>query len=123
LARVDEYLEEILHRDGSDLHFMAGDPPRIRQYGKLSGLRADKLAPDFVREALYEIMPRKAVERFEARDGTDFAYTLGSIARFRVNVMRHLNGMGGGNRNGRPISCPRHSPNQSPHYCTQPDSG
>ncbi|MEX2149121.1 MAG: PilT/PilU family type 4a pilus ATPase [Steroidobacteraceae bacterium] len=95
MARIDEYLEEILHRDGSDLHFMAGDPPRVRQYGKLSGLRSEKLAPDFVREALYEIMPRKAVERFEAHDGTDFAYTLGSIARFRVNVMRHLNGLGG----------------------------
>jgi twitching motility protein PilT len=95
VARIDEYLEEILKQDGSDLHFMAGDPPRIRQYGKLASLRNDRLAPDFVREALYEIMPRKAVERFETRDGTDFAYTLGSIARFRCNVMRQLNGMGG----------------------------
>jgi twitching motility protein PilT len=95
LAKIDEYLEEILKRDGSDLHFMAGDPPRIRQYGKLSGLRAERLGADFVREALYEIMPRKALERFETRDGTDFAYTLGSIARFRVNVLRQLNGLGG----------------------------
>jgi twitching motility protein PilT len=95
LAKIDEYLEEILKRDGSDLHFMAGDPPRIRQYGKLSGLRAERLGADFVREALYEIMPRKALERFETRDGTDFAYTLGTIARFRVNVLRQLNGLGG----------------------------
>jgi twitching motility protein PilT len=95
LAKIDEYLEEILNRDGSDLHFMAGDPPRIRQYGKLAALRAERLAADFVREALYEIMPRKALERFETRDGTDFAYTLGAIARFRVNVLRQLNGLGG----------------------------
>jgi twitching motility protein PilT len=94
VAKVDEYLEEILKRDGSDLHFMAGDPPRIRQYGKLSALRSERLAADFVRDALYEIMPRKPLERFENRDGTDFAYSLGSIARFRVNVMRQLNGMG-----------------------------
>ncbi len=95
MAKIDEYLEEILKRDGSDLHFMAGDPPRIRQYGKLSGLRTERLGADFVREALYEIMPRKALERFETRDGTDFAYTLGTIARFRVNVLRQLNGLGG----------------------------
>ncbi|MGQ0428321.1 MAG: type IV pilus twitching motility protein PilT [Gammaproteobacteria bacterium] len=95
MARIDEYLEEVLKRDGSDLHFMAGDPPRIRLYGKLSSLRAERLAADFVREALYEVMPRKALERFEARDGTDFAYALGTQARFRVNVMRQLNGMGG----------------------------
>ena len=95
MAKIDEYLEEILKRDGSDLHFMAGDPPRIRLYGKLMTLREDRLAPEFVREALYEIMPRKALERFETRDGTDFAYTLGNLGRFRANVMRHLNGMGG----------------------------
>jgi twitching motility protein PilT len=95
VARVDEYLEEILKRDGSDLHFMAGDSPRIRLYGRLSTLRPDTLAADFVREALYEIMPRKALERFETHDGTDFAYALGTLGRFRVNVMRQLNGMGG----------------------------
>ena len=95
MARIDEFLEEVLKKDGSDLHFMAGDPPRIRQYGKLTTLRPDTLAPDFVKEALYEIMPRKPLERFETRDGTDFAYSLGTAARFRVNVMRQLNGMGG----------------------------
>jgi twitching motility protein PilT len=94
LAKIDEFLEEILKRDGSDLHFMAGDPPRIRQYGKLSALRAERLGTDFVREAIYEIMPRKALDRLETRDGTDFAYSLGSLARFRVNVLRQLNGMG-----------------------------
>ena len=94
MAKIDEYLEEILKRDGSDLHFMAGDPPRIRQYGKITTLRSDRLAPDLVREAIYEIMPRKALDRFETRDGTDFAYALGTIARFRVNVLRHLNGLG-----------------------------
>ena len=94
MPKIDEYLEEILKRDGSDLHFMAGDPPRIRQYGNLTALRSERLAADFVREAIYEIMPRKALDRFETRDGTDFAYTLGTIARFRVNVLRHLNGLG-----------------------------
>jgi twitching motility protein PilT len=94
LPKIDEYLEEILKRDGSDLHFMAGDPPRIRQYGKLASLRAERLAADYVREAVYEIMPRKALDRFETRDGTDFAYSLGTLARFRVNVLRQLNGLG-----------------------------
>ena len=94
MPKIDEYLEEILKRDGSDLHFMAGDPPRIRQYGKLASLRTERLAADYVRECIYEIMPRKALDRFETRDGTDFAYSLGTVARFRVNVLRQLNGLG-----------------------------
>jgi twitching motility protein PilT len=47
-----------------------------------------------VKTTLYEIMPKLAVERFEAKDGTDFAYSMPGVARFRVNVMRQLNGMG-----------------------------
>ena len=39
-------------------------------------------------------MPKAALERFEAKDGADFAYTLAERGRFRVNVMRQLNGMG-----------------------------
>jgi len=94
LARIDEFLSEVLGRKGSDLHFIAGDPPRLRLYGDLLTLRPEQLKAEFVREALYEILPRQALERFEAKDGTDFAYHLQGVARFRVNVMRQLNGMG-----------------------------
>src|SRR6266436_4040345 len=78
MAEIDTYLNEILEKRGSDLHFIAGDPPRVRLYGDLTALRAAKLALD----------------RFEAKDGADFAYTFGDRGRFRVNVMRQLNGMG-----------------------------
>jgi twitching motility protein PilT len=94
MARIDEYLAEVVQKKGSDLHFIAGDPPRIRLYGELQPLRQEKLAPDFVKELIYEIMPPKAVERFEDKDGADFAHSVPGVARFRVNVMRHLNGMG-----------------------------
>ncbi|HLJ37587.1 MAG TPA: PilT/PilU family type 4a pilus ATPase [Steroidobacteraceae bacterium] len=95
MAQIDPYLSEILEKRGSDLHFIAGDPPRIRVYGDLTPLRADKLSADYVKTALYEIMPKSAVDRFEKKDGADFAYTLETKGRFRVNVMRQLNGMGG----------------------------
>ena len=91
---IDTYLNQVLERNGSDLHFMAGDPARVRQYGELKALSPEPLAPDMVKAALFEIMPKLSVERFEAKDGTDFAYSMPGVARFRVNVMRQLNGMG-----------------------------
>lgn len=94
MATIDAFLQEVLQRKGSDLHFMAGDPPRIRQYGDLTPLRPESMTADFVRSALLEIMPQKAQARFDQHDGADFAYTLGELGRFRVNVMRQLNGMG-----------------------------
>ncbi len=91
---IDEYLKEVLEKKGSDLHFLAGDPPRIRLYGDLQPLRPERLEKDFVQQTLYEIMPKTAVNRFEEHDGADFAYNMGEYGRFRVNVMRQLNGMG-----------------------------
>jgi twitching motility protein PilT len=94
MPAIDQYLTQVLERNGSDLHFLAGDPARVRQYGELKCLNDQPLAADTVKTTLYEIMPKLAVERFEAKDGTDFAYAIPNVARFRVNVMRQLNGMG-----------------------------
>jgi len=94
MPAIDQYLTKVLERDGSDLHFLAGDPARVRQYGTLQALAPEPLAAETVKTTLYEIMPKLAVERFESKDGTDFAYAIPGVARFRVNVMRQLNGMG-----------------------------
>jgi twitching motility protein PilT len=91
---IDPYLTQVLEQNGSDLHFLAGDPARVRQYGELRALGDQPLAAETVKTTLYEIMPKLALERFEAKDGTDFAYAIPGVARFRVNVMRQLNGMG-----------------------------
>jgi twitching motility protein PilT len=92
--RIDEYLKEVLAKNGSDLHFIAGEPPRIRLYGELLTLREEVLEPAFVEEVLREIMPRAAQMRLEEKHGADFAYMIPGVSRFRVNVMRHLYGLG-----------------------------
>ena len=52
------------------------------------------LRPQFVEEVLREIMPRAAQQRLEEKHGADFAYIIPGVSRFRVNVMRHLYGLG-----------------------------
>src|ERR1700723_1099248 len=94
MPAIDSYLQQVLDRNGSDLDFLAGDPARVRQYGELKTLSPEPLNAEMVKAALFEIMPKLSVERFEAKDGTDFAYSIPGVARFRVNVMRQLNGMG-----------------------------
>ncbi|MBC7984921.1 MAG: type IV pilus twitching motility protein PilT [Candidatus Obscuribacterales bacterium] len=92
--RIDEFLKDVLSKNGSDLHFIAGDPPRIRLYGELQPLRAEPLTADYTREVLTEMMPRKATQQLEEKHSTDFAYIIPGVSRFRVNIMRHLNGLG-----------------------------
>jgi twitching motility protein PilT len=92
--RIDEFLREVLVKGGSDLHFVAGDPPRIRLHGELQSLREAKLGKDAVSEMLHEVMTRRAQAQLEQRDGADFAYTIPGVSRFRVNVFRHIGGLG-----------------------------
>lgn len=95
VRRIDGLLREALAKGGSDLHLVAGDPPRVRVFGELQTLREEPLGQDLTREMLLEIMPRQAAARLEEKDGADFAYTIPGVSRFRVNVFRHLGGLGG----------------------------
>jgi twitching motility protein PilT len=91
---IDEHLRQLITRNGSDLHYIAGEPMRMRIYGDLAAPSPDVLSADEVREALLAIMSAQARKDFEAHDAADFAYSLNGVARFRVNVFRHLGGMG-----------------------------
>ncbi len=94
MSKIDKYLTAALAKQSSDLHFISGDPPRVRVHGSLGTLSNETLAVDFVKECVYEIMAGTAQNDFERDDAVDFAYEIPKVSRFRVNVMRHLNGIG-----------------------------
>jgi twitching motility protein PilT len=91
---IDDYLRQLVSRNGSDLHFIAAQPARVRIYGELLALSPDILSTDATQQALWEIMPAPTRSEFNNRDSADFAYSVADVARFRVNVFRHLGGMG-----------------------------
>ena len=95
MSQIDEYLRHIVHHDASDLHVIAGQPPRIRVHGTLQAMNVEPNNAEQTQNILYEIMPAKAKKEFEANDSADFAHHVEGLARFRVNVFRHLHGMGG----------------------------
>jgi twitching motility protein PilT len=92
--KIDHYLTRALARNASDLHFVSGDPVRARVHGNLQTLIQDKLTTDTVKEAMFEIMDGTTQRAFEQEDAADFAYEIEDVSRFRVNVFRHLNGIG-----------------------------
>ncbi|HWM27976.1 MAG TPA: type IV pilus twitching motility protein PilT, partial [Woeseiaceae bacterium] len=95
MNKIDQFLKDALVKSSSDLHFISGDPPRVRIHGSLTKLNDQTLTIDAVREALYEIMSGTMQRDFEKNDAIDFAYEIPDVSRFRVNIMRHLNGLGG----------------------------
>ena len=94
MNRIDTYLEQALKQSASDLHFVSGNPVRSRVHGELRILMDEKLTIDSVQECLFEIMDGTTQRTFEEKEAADFAYNIPDISRFRVNVFRHLNGIG-----------------------------
>jgi twitching motility protein PilT len=94
MKKIDKYLQASLGQNASDLHFISGDPVRARVHGGLKAIMEERLTIDVVREAMVEIMDGTTQRHFEANDAADFAYEIEGVSRFRVNVFRHLNGIG-----------------------------
>ncbi len=94
MAQIDQYLQIAHEKSASDLHFLSGDPLRARIHGELVQIGDEKLGVDHVRECVVEIMDGAAQRHFEKHDAADFAHEIEGLSRFRVNVFRHLNGVG-----------------------------
>jgi twitching motility protein PilT len=94
MRRIDVLLSRVVGMDGSDLHLVAGDPPRIRVNGDLRALEDETMTAEAVSDSLAEVMPEHARSVFERGDGVDFAYEVHGLSRFRVNVFRQINGLG-----------------------------
>ena len=94
MNKIDEYLTRALKEKASDLHFVSGDPVRVRVHGSLKIMVNEELTTEFVKEAMNEIMDGTTQRAFDEDDAADFAYEIPDVSRFRVNTFRHLNGIG-----------------------------
>ncbi|HEY7659038.1 MAG TPA: PilT/PilU family type 4a pilus ATPase, partial [Actinomycetota bacterium] len=82
------WLRELMGRDGSDLHVKVGTAPKIRDAGALVPLDRAPLTHDETETIAATIVPPERLERFREAGEVDFAYSLPSVGRFRVNVFR-----------------------------------
>jgi twitching motility protein PilT len=95
MYQIDNYLQSLIDRDASDLHYIAGQPPRMRIFGDLQTIENEPLNAATAEQVLKEIMPPQALRDLDDHDSADFAHSIEGVARFRVNILRHLGGLGG----------------------------
>jgi len=94
MNKIDQYLTQALKQNASDLHMVSGDPVRARIHGNLQVMIEERVETETLQEAMFEIMDGTTQRAFERDEAADFAYEIADISRFRVNVFRHLNGIG-----------------------------
>ncbi|MBI3248877.1 MAG: type IV pilus twitching motility protein PilT [Deltaproteobacteria bacterium] len=78
----------------SDLHLSSGEPPILRIHGDLQRLDSPLLAREAVRSLIDRLLDDDQRKTFTAARELDFAYDLGAIGRFRVNVFVQQRGAG-----------------------------
>lgn len=94
MQKINTFLDLVVTQGGSDLHLVAGNPPRIRLHGIAYTVKYRELSGDDVYKLVYDLIPKENLDEFQQKGSTDFAYQLGDKARFRVNVFQHISGLG-----------------------------
>lgn len=95
MARIDNYFSVLVDRGGSDLHLAEGQPPKLRVNGALEIITGENaLSHDTIEHLLKEIAPPRQWEQYCGHGDCDFAYALGSTARFRANYLKQVHGLG-----------------------------
>jgi twitching motility protein PilT len=91
---LDVLLEELVLREGSDLHLRYGEPPILRVAGKLQKMEQPPLNDKDLEELLFGLMNEIQKSQFLKRLEFDMAYEISGVARFRVNCFRQLGHIG-----------------------------
>jgi twitching motility protein PilT len=82
-------LEEMVSRNASDLHIVAGERAKLRVDGDITNASADAtLSPKDTLQLAYSVLTEQQKKRFELEDELDFSFGIQNLARFRGNVFK-----------------------------------
>jgi len=87
-SSVEPFLRALTDSGGSDLHCKVGSPPRVRIDGRLRKLQTRDLVASDTEQMVREVLRADLAAEFDKTNEADFAYSLPSVGRFRVNVFR-----------------------------------
>ncbi|HZE93650.1 MAG TPA: type IV pilus twitching motility protein PilT [Gemmatimonadales bacterium] len=82
-------LEEMIEKDASDLHLVAGERPKIRVDGDIVNASSEEImTPKDTLSLAYSVLTENQKKRFETENELDFSFGIQNLARFRGNVFK-----------------------------------
>ena len=85
---INKLLDLVVKHKASDLHLSIGRPPVLRVDGKLESLELPSLEEKDTEAYVKGITPEDHMQKIAQFGGTDFGFSFGDIARFRVSVYK-----------------------------------
>ncbi len=83
---ITQLLEELISRNGTDLHLTVGAPPVIRIDGDLVPTSHEVLTPKVTKDLVYSLLNDEQKKRFETTRELDLSFGIPNLSRFRGNV-------------------------------------
>ena len=94
--KINRYLRMMKEAGASDLHLSSTVIPLMREGGEMKPIEdRGPMSHEELEEMFYEIMAERNKKEFEETNDTDFAHAIEGVSRFRANVFRDRNGIGG----------------------------
>jgi twitching motility protein PilT len=82
-------LEEMIEKDASDLHLVAGERPKLRVDGDITNASTDEvMTPKDTLSLAYSVLTETQKKRFETESELDFSFGIQNLARFRGNCFK-----------------------------------
>src|SRR4026207_1989558 len=82
-------LEEMIEKDASDLHLVAGERPQARADGAITNAAGEEvLTPKDTLSLAYSVLTENQKKRFETENELDFSFGIQNLARFRGNCFK-----------------------------------
>ena len=88
MVTAEQLIMDARERGASDIHLTVGVPPKARIQGQLINLDYPKLMPADTEEIISAIMDERQLKTFNEKGEVDFAFSIKTLGRFRVNVFR-----------------------------------
>jgi len=85
---IEDLMEEVVERGGSDLHISAGLPPYIRISGHLTPTEHEVLTAEQCQRLIFSMLNNNQRKSLEQNWELDCSYGVKGLARFRVNVYK-----------------------------------
>jgi twitching motility protein PilT len=86
MVTIEELVQQLVEREGSDLHISAGAPPMIRIHGKLVSTEQEVLDAEVTQKLVYSILDNEQILKFEKEWELDMAFGISGLGRFRANI-------------------------------------
>ncbi|HEY9793018.1 MAG TPA: type IV pilus twitching motility protein PilT [Candidatus Obscuribacterales bacterium] len=93
MAQLDKLFTMLKETDGSDLHMVVGQPPKMRIHGSIRNVEGyPPFTVESMRSYLFEILREDQAKTYTDDRDLDFAYSLAGVARFRCNFFNQNDG-------------------------------